>query len=133
VIEVCPLPELPPGEVAVVKTATGRIAVFNAGGELHALDDRCSHQEAYLSDGWLEGCEVECPLHGATFDLRTGHPTGLPATDPVRVHPVQVRNGLVYVDAEPQSSEPQSSEPQSREPQSREPQSREPQSREEIR
>jgi len=64
VIEVCPLAELPPGEVAVVKTGQRRIAVFNADGELHALGDRCSHQEAYLSDGWLEGCEVECPLQG---------------------------------------------------------------------
>lgn len=93
----CPLTELPPGEVTVVKTSQGRVAVFNSGGELHAIEDRCSHQEAYLSDGWLDGCEVECPLHGATFDLRTGRPTGPPATEPVRVHPVEVRNGLVYV------------------------------------
>jgi 3-phenylpropionate/trans-cinnamate dioxygenase ferredoxin subunit len=101
VIEVCPLAELPPGEVAVVKTGQGRIAVFNADGELHALDDRCSHQEAYLSDGWLEGCEVECPLHGATFDVRTGQPTGPPATAPVRVYPVHILNGLVFVTAAP--------------------------------
>jgi 3-phenylpropionate/trans-cinnamate dioxygenase ferredoxin subunit len=101
VIEVCPLAELPPGEVVVVKTGQGRIAVFNAGGDLRAIEDRCSHQEAYLSDGWLDGCEVECPLHGATFDLRTGHPTGPPATAPVRVYPVEVRNGLVYVEGPP--------------------------------
>lgn len=100
-IEVCSLAELPPGEVAVVKTAQGRIAVFNAGGDLHALDDRCSHADACLSDGWLEGCEVECPLHGATFDVRTGQPTGPPATAPVRVYPVFIRNGLVFVTAEP--------------------------------
>ena len=96
-IEVCPLSELPSGEVAVVKTAQGRVAVFNVDGELHAVEDRCSHQEAYLSDGWAEGCEVECPLHGATFDLRTGHPTTPPATEPVRVFPVEVRDGLVFV------------------------------------
>jgi 3-phenylpropionate/trans-cinnamate dioxygenase ferredoxin component len=105
VIEVCPLAELPPGEVAVVKTGQGRIAVFNADGDLYALDDRCSHQEAYLSDGWLEGCEVECPLHGATFDVRTGRPTGPPATAPVRVYPVRILNDLVYVDAEPRCCE----------------------------
>jgi 3-phenylpropionate/trans-cinnamate dioxygenase ferredoxin component len=97
VIEVCPLAELLPGEVAIVKTGQGRIAVFNADGELHAIEDRCSHQEAYLSDGWLAGCEVECPLHGATFDLRTGRPTGPPATEPVRVYPVEVRDGLVFI------------------------------------
>jgi 3-phenylpropionate/trans-cinnamate dioxygenase ferredoxin subunit len=75
--------------------------VFNADGELHAIDDRCTHQEAYLSDGWLEGCLVECPLHAASFDLRTGRPTGPPATAPVRVYPVEVRDGVVYVGAEP--------------------------------
>ncbi|WP_329543832.1 bifunctional 3-phenylpropionate/cinnamic acid dioxygenase ferredoxin subunit [Streptomyces sp. NBC_01356] len=97
-IEVCRLDELPPGEVAVVKTAHRRIAVFNADGELYAVDDRCTHQEAYLSDGWLEGCLVECPLHSASFDLRTGRPTGPPATGPVRVYAVEVRDGVVHVD-----------------------------------
>jgi 3-phenylpropionate/trans-cinnamate dioxygenase ferredoxin subunit len=101
VIEVCPLEQLPPGEAAVVRTGQGRVAVFNADGELHAIDDRCTHQEAYLSDGWLEGCLVECPLHAASFDLRTGRPTGPPATAPVRVYPVEVRDGVVYVGAEP--------------------------------
>lgn len=103
-IEVCRLDELPPGEVAVVKTAHRRIAVFNADGELYAVDDRCTHQEAYLSDGWLEGCLVECPLHSASFDLRTGLPTGPPATGPVRVYAVEVSDSVVYVDDEPESS-----------------------------
>jgi 3-phenylpropionate/trans-cinnamate dioxygenase ferredoxin component len=104
-IEVCPLAALPPGELAVVQAGPGRIAVFNAGGDLYALDDRCSHQEAYLSDGWLDGCEVECPLHGATFDVRTGQPTGPPATQPVQVYPVHIRNGLVFVSPEPARAE----------------------------
>lgn len=103
-IEVCRLDDLPPGEVSVVKTAGGRIAVFNADGELYAVDDRCTHQEAYLSDGWLEGCLVECPLHASNFDLRTGRPAGPPATAPVRVYAVEVRDGLVYVSAEPTPS-----------------------------
>lgn len=98
-IPVCPLDELPPGEVSVVTGGPERIAVFNADGELYAVADRCTHQEAYLSDGWLEGCLVECPLHSASFDLRTGHPTGPPATLPVRVYPVEVRDGVIYVGA----------------------------------
>jgi 3-phenylpropionate/trans-cinnamate dioxygenase ferredoxin subunit len=98
VIEVCRLDELPPGEVSVVTDGgPERIAVFNADGELHAVADRCTHQEAYLSNGWLEGCLVECPLHSASFDLRTGVPTGPPASLPVRVYPVEVRDGVVYV------------------------------------
>ena len=104
-IEVCDLADLPPGAVAValVEGPGGplRIAVFNDEGELHAIDDRCTHQEAYLSDGWLEGGEVECPLHSACFDLRTGQPTGPPATLPVRVYRAEVRGGRVWVDPVP--------------------------------
>ena len=73
------------------------IAVFNVDGELFAIDDTCTHQDASLSDGWLEGCAVECPLHAACFDLRTGRPSGPPAKKPVRTHQVVVEDGLVYV------------------------------------
>jgi 3-phenylpropionate/trans-cinnamate dioxygenase ferredoxin subunit len=73
------------------------IAVFNVDGELLAIDDTCTHQDASLADGWLEGCAVECPLHAACFDLRTGMPSGPPAKMPVRTHEVVVEDGLVYV------------------------------------
>ena len=73
------------------------IAVFNVDGELLAIDDTCTHQDASLADGWLEGCTVECPLHAACFDLRTGMPSGPPAKMPVRTHEVVVEDGLVYV------------------------------------
>ncbi|GAA0903614.1 bifunctional 3-phenylpropionate/cinnamic acid dioxygenase ferredoxin subunit [Pseudonocardia zijingensis] len=73
------------------------IAVFNVDGEFLAIDDTCTHQDASLADGWLEGCTVECPLHAACFDLRTGMPSGPPAKKPVRTHEVLVVEGLVYV------------------------------------
>jgi 3-phenylpropionate/trans-cinnamate dioxygenase ferredoxin subunit len=73
--------------------------VFNADGELFAVDDTCTHQDASLSEGWLEGCLVECPLHAACFDLRTGKPTGPPAKRPVRTYRALVMDGVVYVDA----------------------------------
>jgi len=69
-IRVCPLAELPPGEATRV-VAHVPVAVFNADGELFAIDDTCTHQDASLSEGWLEGCLIECPLHEASFDLRT--------------------------------------------------------------
>jgi 3-phenylpropionate/trans-cinnamate dioxygenase ferredoxin subunit len=75
------------------------VAVFNADGELFAIDDTCTHQDASLSEGWLEDCLVECPLHAACFDLRTGKPTGPPAKRPVRTYPVLVEDGVVYVKA----------------------------------
>ncbi|GAA3817176.1 bifunctional 3-phenylpropionate/cinnamic acid dioxygenase ferredoxin subunit [Amycolatopsis tucumanensis] len=73
------------------------IAVFNVDGTLYAIDDTCTHQDASLADGWLDGCAVECPLHAACFDLRTGMPSGPPAKKPVRTHEVVVVDGQIYV------------------------------------
>ena len=72
---VCPLSDLPAGS-SIRVAAEPPIAVFNADGELYAVDDTCTHQDASLADGWLEGCQVECPLHASCFDLRTGKPSG---------------------------------------------------------
>jgi 3-phenylpropionate/trans-cinnamate dioxygenase ferredoxin subunit len=96
-IAVCALSELPTGEAVRVTVDGVAIAVFNADGTLYAIDDTCTHQDASLADGWIEGCLVECPLHAACFDLRTGMPSGPPAKIPVRTHPVVVDAGHVYV------------------------------------
>ncbi|AXB42767.1 bifunctional 3-phenylpropionate/cinnamic acid dioxygenase ferredoxin subunit [Amycolatopsis albispora] len=88
--------EIPVGESVRVQGQVA-IAVFNADGEFYAIDDTCTHQDASLSDGWLEGCAVECPLHAACFDLRTGRPSGPPAKKPVRTHEVVLVDGYVYV------------------------------------
>ncbi|HEX6341302.1 bifunctional 3-phenylpropionate/cinnamic acid dioxygenase ferredoxin subunit [Umezawaea sp.] len=100
-IRVCTVIDLPPGE-AVRVVAHVPIAVFNAEGELYAVDDTCTHQDASLADGWLEDCRVECPLHASSFDLRTGLPSGPPAKRPVRTYPVVVLDGVVYVNTEAQ-------------------------------
>ena len=75
------------------------IAIFNVEGELHCIDDTCTHQEASLSEGDLdlERCAIECPLHGSAFDLRTGDAITLPAVEPVRVHRVEVSDGMIRV------------------------------------
>ncbi|MFD6414578.1 bifunctional 3-phenylpropionate/cinnamic acid dioxygenase ferredoxin subunit, partial [Nocardia asteroides] len=91
------LEDLPKGGSVRVET-TPPIAVFHTDdGDLYAIDDTCSHQDASLSEGWLEGCLVECPLHAASFDLRTGLPTCLPARRAVRTHRVGVEDGFVHV------------------------------------
>jgi len=92
------LSDIPVGESVRVQ-GTVAIAVFNVDGELFAIDDTCTHQDASLSEGWLEGCLIECPLHEASFDLRTGEPTCPPAKRPVRTYGVEVQDGVVYVDA----------------------------------
>lgn len=97
-IPVCALGDLPPGESTRV-LAHVPVAVFNADGELFAIDDTCTHQDASLSEGWLEDCLIECPLHAASFDLRTGKPIAPPAKRPVRTYPTLVQDGVVYVDA----------------------------------
>jgi 3-phenylpropionate/trans-cinnamate dioxygenase ferredoxin subunit len=96
-ITACAVDDLPVGE-SVRIPGEPAIAVFNADGEFYAIDDTCSHQDASLSEGWLEGCFVECPLHAALFDLRTGMPTCLPAKKAVRTYPVLVEDGVIYVD-----------------------------------
>jgi 3-phenylpropionate/trans-cinnamate dioxygenase ferredoxin component len=90
--------DIPVGESVRVQGSEAAIAVFNVDGELYAIDDTCTHQDASLSDGWLEGCAVECPLHAACFDLRTGRPSGPPAKKAVRTHQVNLSDGVVYVD-----------------------------------
>ncbi|MEY9849073.1 bifunctional 3-phenylpropionate/cinnamic acid dioxygenase ferredoxin subunit [Streptacidiphilus sp. MAP5-3] len=98
-ITVCRIEELPPGEaLRVTDGVPAPIAVFNADGVLYAIDDTCTHQDASLADGWLEGCVVECPLHASAFDLRTGRPNCPPAKAAVRTHHVSVRDGVVLLE-----------------------------------
>ncbi|MBU3067285.1 bifunctional 3-phenylpropionate/cinnamic acid dioxygenase ferredoxin subunit [Nocardia sp. NEAU-G5] len=97
-LAICPLASLPRGEARRVDTSPP-IAVFHTeDGEVFAVDDTCTHQDASLADGWVEGCEVECPLHASKFDLRTGAVDAPPAKLPVRTHRVEIRNGTIHVD-----------------------------------
>lgn len=77
-----------------------RIAVFHAEGAYYAISDTCSHADASLAEGELCGCEIECPKHGARFDIRTGKNLSFPAIAPVRAFPVKVENGAIYVEVE---------------------------------
>jgi 3-phenylpropionate/trans-cinnamate dioxygenase ferredoxin component len=74
------------------------VALVRSGDEMYAIYDECSHAQIALSEGDVEGCEIECWLHGSMFDLRTGKPTNLPATEPVPVYPCTVVDDGVYVD-----------------------------------
>ena len=98
-VAVAPLTDIPPGHAARVEIDEVPVALFNVGGELHCVDDTCTHQEASLSEGDLdlERCAIECPLHGSAFDLRTGEAITLPAVEPVRVHRVEVTDGVIRV------------------------------------
>jgi 3-phenylpropionate/trans-cinnamate dioxygenase ferredoxin component len=99
----CSLDDFRDGEAVGVTIGDQDVAVARDGDELFAVEDICSHAAVALSEGEVEGCTLECWLHGSRFDLRTGKPTGLPATEPVATFPVEVRTGAdgtgeVYVD-----------------------------------
>src|SRR3954464_2153597 len=90
------------GAVVSVEVDGVDIAVVHADDDqFYAVRDECSHASVALSEGEVEGCMLECWLHGSRFDLRTGEPTGLPATDPVAIFPVEIRDGDIYVSTEP--------------------------------
>ena len=99
-IDVAPADEFPPGSVKLVTVAPGVfVGVYNCGGRLYAIEDRCSHDDGPLCEGdWdQESCWVVCPRHGSQFDLATGRPLSLPAYEPVATYPVEVVDGVVRV------------------------------------
>lgn len=101
-IDICPLDELPPGARRTIEHEDLDITVVNVGGTLYAIEDRCSHDDGPLGDGTVDAaaCTIECPRHGALFDLRTGTPKTLPAYQPVETFPVTVEDGIVRIDVD---------------------------------
>jgi 3-phenylpropionate/trans-cinnamate dioxygenase ferredoxin subunit len=96
-VTVAQVDEIPPGERLVVEMGRSWVVIFNVDGTLYALEDQCSHEEYPLSDGFIDGCEVECAKHGARFDLRTGKNTAPPALVPVRAYDVRVLGDEVQI------------------------------------
>ena len=83
--------------VLAVEIEGEQVAVVRSEGEFFAIRDVCSHANVPLSEGDVEECTIECWLHGSRFDLRSGKPTGLPATKPVPIYPVRVEGSNVFV------------------------------------
>jgi 3-phenylpropionate/trans-cinnamate dioxygenase ferredoxin component len=99
---VCPASTVAKGTVVAASVGDERIALVHADDDqIYAVRDECSHAQIALSEGEVDGVSLECWLHGSRFDLRTGAPVGLPATEPVPVYPVEIRDGDVYVSLEP--------------------------------
>jgi len=91
--------EIPDGGVKIVQSGSLFVGVYLIDGVYHAIEDRCSHDDGPLCEGLREGFEIECPRHGARFDLRTGAVLSLPATEGVETFPVTVRDGEVFIQA----------------------------------
>ena len=95
----CGQNEVRDDEALAVDVGDLELAIARDGEEFFAVQNVCSHAEVALSEGEVADGTVECWLHGSCFDLRTGKPTHLPATEPVATFPVEVRGDDVYVDA----------------------------------
>lgn len=99
---VCKADELPDGEMRLIDVDGIEIGVFNCGGDLLAIEDRCSHDDGPLAEGEFDQatCTVECPRHGSLFDLRTGRPKTLPAFAPVETFQVRIEDGEIKLEVD---------------------------------
>jgi 3-phenylpropionate/trans-cinnamate dioxygenase ferredoxin component len=89
-VRVASLGELEVDTPKRVEIASIPVSLVRTEGEVFAINDICSHADVSLSEGEVEDCQIECWLHGSSFDLRSGKPSGLPATRPVPVYPVKI-------------------------------------------
>lgn len=95
---ICNRSDIAEGEALKVDLPSGSIAVFNVGGEFFATQDRCTHGEWSLADGYLEGDVIECSLHWGKFCVRTGRVKARPACDPLKVYPLKIEGDDVLAD-----------------------------------
>ena len=96
-VKVATRAELPPGAKNWSRSTAEPLPCSTSTVRFYAIDDVCTHDGGPLAEGELIGCEIECPRHGARFDVRTGRPLCMPAIEPVAVHAVEVRGDDIYV------------------------------------
>jgi 3-phenylpropionate/trans-cinnamate dioxygenase ferredoxin component len=89
--------ELQPGEMTYVEVGETPVCLINLDGEFYAINDVCTHEDASLSDGEIHGDEIECPLHGGAFDIRTGQPVAFPVVVPIKTYGVRIVGDEVQV------------------------------------
>ncbi len=91
------LEDIPEGQSKVYQVENQDIAVCNVSGKLYAIEDVCTHDGASFDQGALDGCEIECPRHGARFDVTSGQPTELPAVIPVNVYEIRINGEIIEI------------------------------------
>jgi 3-phenylpropionate/trans-cinnamate dioxygenase ferredoxin subunit len=99
-VRACRVSDIPAGTVGYAEVDGLRLAIANKDGEFYAVDDICTHDGGSLDQGELQGYNIECPRHGARFDVRTGRVTALPAIIPIGTYEVKVEGDDVLVDME---------------------------------
>jgi 3-phenylpropionate/trans-cinnamate dioxygenase ferredoxin subunit len=98
-VALCKVADVAEGTARRFDVEGHRLCAVNLDGRFYVIDDECSHEDYSLSEGevWVDECEIECPKHGSTFDLRSGEPQTLPATKPVTVYDVRLEGDDVIV------------------------------------
>ena len=97
-VTVAKVADIPAGEARVVTAGGKRLAVCNVEGQIYAIDDTCTHDDGPLGSGKLDGFAIECPRHGARFDVRDGRVLQMPAAVPVESYPTRVVNDEIQID-----------------------------------
>lgn len=96
-MKVVELSAVPADDVTAVHAAGQELAIYGVGGEVFVTDNVCTHGHARLCDGFLDGHEIECPLHQGKFDVRSGKAMCAPLTTDIRTYPVKIEDGFVFV------------------------------------
>ena len=97
-IKICDLSEIPNGSIKKFEINDDEITICNINNQIFAINDNCSHDEASLQEGFIDGYEIECPMHGAKFDIRTGEVTCLPAVSPIKTYNIKINNGAIELE-----------------------------------
>jgi 3-phenylpropionate/trans-cinnamate dioxygenase ferredoxin subunit len=92
--------DIPPGRIRVIELGEEDVAVCNVDGEIYAVANVCTHDGGPLGDGYLLGDEIECPRHGARFNVRTGEVKTLPAIVPIPTFGVKIEGDEIWIDVE---------------------------------
>jgi len=97
-IDIASKDDVPEDDVMGIDINAKSIALYQVDGEIFATDNICTHGNARLCDGFLEGHEIECPLHQGKFDIRNGKAMCAPLTEDIRIYPVKIEGGRVFVE-----------------------------------
>ena len=98
-IEVAAREDIPEDDVIGIEVDGKSLALYSVEGQVYATDNICTHGHAQLCDGFLEGHEIECPLHQGRFDIRNGKAMCAPLTQDIKTYPIRIEAGRVYVEA----------------------------------
>lgn len=95
---VCAIDEIPENRTRVITIGEEEIQLTRMNGEVYAFDNVCTHDDAPIGEGDIVGGEIQCPRHGAKFDVKSGRATGLPAIMPIKTYQVTIEDGDVFID-----------------------------------